>query len=287
MEPRLPSENDPKPTSGAFPANAGMAPDPQPLPASVDTVESLAVPREYGPVLRARSLPDEIASLLRQQVAEGKLRPGDRLPSESSLCAMLRVSRPVLREAVAQLRADGVLRAEQGRGVFVEADPGSDAFRLTTPDFSDKRELQHILELLIAFEVASAGLAALRRSPAQLAAIKAALDDMAAAIRDGKSGVAEDVRFHREIVNASANPLFVNFGRFLEHRCRKLIRTARENTARFDGLAEQVQEEHRAIFEAIAGGCEQAARRAAQTHLHNAARRLQLYIDDRAAAVSR
>ena len=263
-----------------------MMPGPQVGPVA-DAVADTAAPRGYAPVLRGRSLPDEIASLLRQQVAEGKLRPGERLPSESSLCAMLKVSRPVLREAVAQLRADGVLRAEQGRGVFVEADPGADAFRLNTPDFSDQRELQHILELLIAFEVTAAGLAALRRSPAQLAAIRAALEDMAAAIRDGESGVAEDVRFHREIVNASANPLFVNFGGFLEHRCRKLIRTARENTARFEGLVEQAQQEHRAIFQAIAAGDEQAARRAAEAHLHNAARRLRLYIDDREAALPR
>ena len=106
---------------------------------------------------------------------------------------------------------------------------------------------------------------------------------MATAIERGESGVDEDLRFHTAIVDATGNPFFTGLAGFLENRVRKLIRTARRNTARFDGLANKVQAEHVAIYEAVAAQAETAARAAAERHLRNAAARLSLYRDDSAA----
>ncbi len=235
-----------------------------------------------GRLVRAPSLPEELARQLQSWIVEGRFQPGDRLPSEAELTRRFGVSRPVLREAMAQLRAQGWVHARQGSGVFVAEDPGGEVFRLATPDVRDKDELRHILELLLAFEGQATALAAARRSEPQLAAIEAALHAMARAIDEGASGIAEDLAFHARIVEASANPLFVTFQGFLEHRCRKLIRTARENTARFEGLAHHVHAEHEAIFRAIRDRDAPAARAAAETHLENAAARLRLYVmDDR------
>jgi DNA-binding FadR family transcriptional regulator len=68
---------------------------------------------------------------------------------------------------------------------------------------------------------------------------------------------------------------------FLEARVRHFIRTARTNTARFAGLQRVVQDEHAAIFDAIRRRDAAAARRAAESHLRNAAARLALYKRDR------
>jgi len=65
---------------------------------------------------------------------------------------------------------------------------------------------------------------------------------------------------------------------------RNLIRVARTNTARYEGLAYKVQEEHVAIFEAIAARDPEAAKAAAERHLRNAAARLQLYLEGRTNA---
>jgi GntR family transcriptional repressor for pyruvate dehydrogenase complex len=234
-----------------------------------------------GPLARAPSLPEELARQLRRWIEEGRFAPGERLPSEAELTARFGVSRPVLREAMAQLRAEGWVHARQGSGVFVAEEPGGGVFRLATPDMADKEELRHILEFLIAFEGQATGLAAARRTAEELGRIEDALHAMARAIDAGASGIAEDVRFHARIVEASRNPLFVTFQGFLEHRCRKLIRTARENTARFEGLAHLVHAEHEAIFRAIRERDAEAARAAAETHLVNAAGRLRLYADER------
>ncbi len=103
---------------------------------------------------------------------------------------------------------------------------------------------------------------------------------MATAIEAGESGVDEDVRFHGSTVAAGRNVYFKTLTTYLEGRVRNLIRAARMNTARFEGLAYKVQEEHEAIFRAIAAQDVAKAREAAEQHLRNAAARLQLYISD-------
>ena len=234
-------------------------------------------------IKRSPALPDEIARLLREQIKRGTLGPGDRLPTEQQIGQTYGVSRAVVREAISRQKYDGLLESFQGRGIYDSEQGAHSTFRLEQPDLTDQQELAHILELLIAVEVAATALAAQRRNQRQLAAIEKALQEMAQAIERGESGVDEDLRFHTEIVNATGNPFFTGLTGFLENRVRTLIRTARRNTARFEGLAHKVQAEHTAIFNAIAGGDVEAARDAAERHLRNAAARLQLYRNDLAA----
>lgn len=230
---------------------------------------------------RPPSLPDEIARRLREEIRQNVLKPGDRLPSEQQLSRSFGVSRPVVREAISRLRYDGVVESFQGRGVFVKEAGNGSSFRIDDPDLGDQQELAHILELLVTVEVAATALAAERRSAAQLSEIKLALDAMAAAIEQGRAGIDEDVGFHRCIVEATGNPFFITFVSFLESRVRNLIRAARTNTARFEGLAYAVQQEHEAIYRALEARDAAAARSAAERHLRNAAARLQLYRRDR------
>ncbi|HEX7076132.1 MAG TPA: FadR/GntR family transcriptional regulator [Hyphomicrobiaceae bacterium] len=235
------------------------------------------------PLVRPSGLPDEIAKLLRNEILKGTLKPGDKLPSEQQLCRMFGVSRPVVREAISRLKYDGVLESFQGRGVFVRGDGSGPSFRIDEPNLADQSELAHIIELLVAIEGAATGLAAARRSQQELEAIKRALNAMARAIDEGLNGVDEDVAFHRTIVEATRNPFFIALVAFLESRVRNLIRAARTNTARYEGLAYKVQEEHEAIYEAIAAGDPDAAKAAAERHLRNAAARLKLYQEERSS----
>ncbi|MCL4764999.1 MAG: FadR family transcriptional regulator [Hyphomicrobiaceae bacterium] len=233
------------------------------------------------PLARPSGLPDEIAKRLRNEVLKGTLKAGDKLPSEQQLCRMFGVSRPVVREAISRLKYDGVLESFQGRGVFVREDGSGSSFRIDDPNLNDQRELAHIIELLVAIEGVATGLAAGRRSNRELKAIKAALDAMAIAIEEGRSGVDEDLSFHRAIVEATRNSYFIALVSFLESRVRNLIRIARTNTARYEGLAYEVQEEHEAIYRAITARDPDAAKTAAERHLRNAAARLKLYQEER------
>jgi GntR family transcriptional repressor for pyruvate dehydrogenase complex len=108
------------------------------------------------------------------------------------------VSRSVVREAISHLQAAGLVQTRHGIGTFVlEAPPR-------------RRSSLAILELRIGMETEAAGLAASRRTGAQLAALREALADMRRAQEAGQPTVEADVRFHRLLAESSANRYFVD-----------------------------------------------------------------------------
>lgn len=225
------------------------------------------------------SLPDEIASELITAIRNGTYGVGDRLPSERELCEKFSVSRAVIREALSQLRSEGLAASRAGSGVFVTEPNYQDAFRMQPVDLDEKQSLAMVMELLSAFESAATRLAAQRRTESDLKNIRRALIGMEYEIANDRLGDEQDFAFHQAIVNATHNPHYQALSKHLEHSVRRLIRRARSNTkANSTDLVEAVQEEHKAIFSAVKAGDPDAAARAAEQHLANAAKRLKLYL---------
>lgn len=226
-----------------------------------------------------QSVTSEIVAWLNQQIESEQLKPGEKLPSESELCERFSVGRSAVREALSQLKSEGIIHAQQGRGVFVNERGARQTFRLQNPSLDDAEGLAHIIELLVTFESAAARYAALRRTPEDLKRIKRALIGMEYAIVHDQLGEEEDFSFHQAIVDATKNPHFKALNDYLEQHARKLIRQARSNTAtNYSDLIQDVQDEHKAIFSAIEAGDSTAAGHAAETHLRNAAKRLNMYL---------
>lgn len=237
--------------------------------------ERAAATRGFAPLERPVRLSDEITRRIAEQIASRALAPGDRLPTEAELCQAFGVSRAVVREAVARLRTDGLVETQQGVGAFVARSPELTVFRLE-PDRAGPAELRQIFELRTDVEAGAATLAARRRSDEQLRVMRAALAGMAKAVAEGRSGTADDVAFHAAIAEATGNPIYRDFLRFLAHRLEKAVDAARSNSAAHDGWSERVQVEHEAIYEAIADRDPEAAGLSARAHIVNAARRLGL-----------
>ena len=232
-----------------------------------------------SPLDRAPSLADVLAQRLAGDIAEGRYGPGEKLPSEQQIATTYGVSRPIVREAIGRLKHDGLITSRQGSGAFVAESGGASVFRLDVSNFTDRAEIESIIELLMAIESSATELAAQRRTAEDLALIGTQLEAMQRAIDRGDSGVDEDVAFHQAIVDATKNPFFKDLSTFLDRRVRSFIRTARANTAKLQiGHMMAVQEEHRAIFEAIQNQNSQLARQAAEDHLKRAAERLAIYM---------
>jgi GntR family transcriptional repressor for pyruvate dehydrogenase complex len=248
--------------------------------APVSETKTIASPLRSRTLARAPSLADTLASRLKEEIVAGRLSTGARLPSEHHISEGYGVSRPTVREAIGRLKQDGLVVSRQGSGVYVADPRAASVFRLDTPDFANAQEMRAIVELLIAIEGMATQLTAQRRSKAELKLIKARLDAVQKAIDRGEPGVEEDVAFHRAIIDAADNPHFRDLTDFLDRKVRGFIRTARANSARFAGLAQIVQSEHAAIYEAIAAGDPPAARAAAERHVVNASERLRLYTRD-------
>lgn len=243
------------------------------------------------PRRRPHTLAYELVEALGERIRDGRLRPGDKLPTEAALMADYGVSRTVVREALSKLQASGLVSTRHGVGTFVEelSPVAGEAagFRIAPDQMATLRDVVAVLELRIGVETEAAGLAAQRRSDADLAAMRQALDAMAAAVEAGDDAVASDYQFHLEVTRATQNP---HFAQLMGALGSAVIPRAR---LRGDAIAaplasgmvgspeeierrvylRRVQFEHESIFDAIAAQDQDAARAAMRTHLGNSRER--------------
>jgi len=221
-------------------------------------------------------LSEQVTAYLNEEIQKGLLKPGQRLPSETNLAEQFGVSRTVIREAFASLKHDGLLESKHGIGAVVAESGNHRVFRLEGLENANSGEISQLFELRAILEGDAARLAAKRRSDQDVYRLKQCLEAMAEAVREGRDGSGPDADFHQLIAKASGNPYLRAFMRFLNDKLKNLIRKARDHSSLQPGLPALVQQEHVAIFEAIAEQDSKKARRAALTHLENAARRLGL-----------
>src|SRR5262249_41120942 len=119
-----------------------------------------------NPVPAPRHLAHEIAERLADEIINARLAPGAKLPTEQEMGTAMGVSRTVVREAVAALRAQGLVVTRQGAGAFVAPDAESRPFRLSFDGLPSIAEVLDVMELRASVEVEAAGLAAARAKAA-------------------------------------------------------------------------------------------------------------------------
>ncbi|MDY7577182.1 FadR/GntR family transcriptional regulator [Herbaspirillum sp. RTI4] len=223
------------------------------------------------------TLASRVADKLLRQIRSDGLKPGTRLPSEQSMASHFGVSRTVVREAIALLKADGILSARKGSGTFFCQTESNAADRENSGDALTEQSVQSLLNLIEVrrgLESETAALAAVRRTPGQLAEIEHALRRIEEAVATGVSGVEEDVHFHLSIAEATGNPYWVKFLGMFGHATRSAIKVTRANEARREDFSRQVRSEHEKIVSAIAAGDPEQARLAAAEHMLQAAARV-------------
>jgi GntR family transcriptional repressor for pyruvate dehydrogenase complex len=229
-----------------------------------------------APVQRLESarLSDRLATLIAAQIDGGALQAGDRLPTEQQLAAAHGVSRTVVREAVHQLRSQGLVRSRQGSGVFVTEPPAHRALAFDPKLLESMDAVVQTVELRRVIEGEMAALAAQRATRVQQAACRRALLAIDAATQRGELGVEEDLGFHRAIGEATGNPQFVRLLGVLDAYLRDAMTVIKGHESRRADFMAQVRREHRAILAAIVAGNAKAARAAANEHLLNGELRL-------------
>ena len=233
---------------------------------SINRLSSLA------PIRQSRSLVQETSRRIAADIAEGKLMPGTRLPTEQEMMEAMGISRTVVREAVAALRAEGLVTTRQGVGAFVAKPPPQILFGLAAGQSGKLADAIDIMELRAAVETEAAGLAATRAMDTQRGAIRAALAEVDAAIGRGEAAVGEDLAFHAAIAAATGNK---QFHRFLEFLGALIIPRGRVRIQPADlhGYLTTIQREHRAILAAIEARSAPKAKAAMRTHLMNSLKR--------------
>jgi len=217
---------------------------------------------------RPANLAEQVMARLSADIRGGRLAPGARLPTEQALTAELGVSRTVVREAVAALRADGLVVTRRGSGAYV-ADPAAGPFRIAASRAAALSDVLDVMELRLAVEVEAAASAAERASRKQVAAIQAAWRSVDTALQRGEGAVAEDFAFHRAIAEATGNRQFAGFLAYLGSHVipRQSVRLSIDTPAERRAYLERIQAEHSRIVTAISAGDPAEARRAMRDHL--------------------
>lgn len=163
-------------------------------------------PRQLQPVER-KPLYEQVGDRLKEFIDVNELQPGDRLMTERELTVQLGVSRHSVRQALAALRATGVIEIRHGDGIYLLRSPSEVVPLLALELIQSQADYPYIWEARQALETEVARLAARRRTAADLTELRDALREMGAAVAEGEDGIGGDRRFHAAVTHAAHNPV--------------------------------------------------------------------------------
>lgn len=220
-----------------------------------------------------RSLSDQAYEAVLAMIADGECGVGSKLPTEHTLSERLRISRPILRRALKQLREDGVISSRQGSGSYVLCRPEGIVLKLAP--IESIADIQRTFEFRAAVEGEAAYLAALRRTDADIDRMKTALDHLDDCIRTSKLGVDADEAFHEAVCAASGNKYFATARISMKSNILTGMNLTRSlSLSKTQTRLKLVQKEHYRIFDALVAGDADLARDTMRGHVTNAKRRI-------------
>ncbi len=196
---------------------------------------------------------EKVFLFLREKLLGGSLRPGDLLLPERELAEHLRVSRPVVREALRALAMIGVVDIRERVGTFVKKPDVSvlgDIFAFTAAQ--DSGVIEDIMQARIAIECQAIRLACQRITPLDLEEISRALLLIKQTIDSPEDGGMADFEFHSAVVRASKSDTLISMYKSMHSLFIKLHKERRGVVDMAPDLKSQIIEDHRKIFCALA-----------------------------------
>lgn len=231
----------------------------------------------------SRNLTQKVVAHFSNLIGTGALASGEKLPPESEIVRQQGVSRTVVREAISQLQAAGLVMKRHGIGTFVLGSAPQRNFGIRAGDVTTLRDVVAMLELRISLETESAALAAVRHTDRDLAEMRRALDSFRECLDNGGATVTADFQFHLAIARATGNHYFPDI---LNHLGSSMIPRSRlatdERQPQEIEYLIRISNEHEDTYNAIARGDAEAARAALRNHLGNSRERMRLayHIDE-------
>lgn len=214
--------------------------------------------------IKKTRLYEEVVGQLHQLIEEGKLKAGDRLPSERELAETFRVSRTSVREAIKTLETEGFVVTRPGSGTFIAA---VNVEALIPPLASllsrGKDALLDLFEMRCLVEPGIAALAAERATPADILRLKEIFQEQERQIQGGASGVDTDAEFHFAIGQATHNPALQR----LVSAIIGILKPIREQALQTPGRAHKSLAFHRELLVAIERHDPVLARHTMQRHI--------------------
>jgi GntR family transcriptional repressor for pyruvate dehydrogenase complex len=220
--------------------------------------------------IKSRKIYKEIVEQIKRLMADGDLKPGDRLLSERELAEQLQVSRASVREALRALEAMGFLEIKTGGGAFVKETCTNDIILPLAMFISiEKGSFIEIYEIRKIFETAAARLAACRATPIDLAKMEENLKKLEEGLDnfDSEKGEDSDTAVHFAIAEATQNGWLLRLLHTISDSFHKTVSAARKQLYLTAGNAQVLIVQHRRIYEAIRDANPHLAEKAMLDHL--------------------
>jgi len=219
---------------------------------------------------KSSGLADRIYSDILNSIVEGEFKEGDRLLTEHALAERFATSRPTVREALARLRADGIIVTRRGSGTTVGRRPDADMRRFAP--LETLSDIRRCYEFRIVTESGAAEFAALKADDDDIRAIQDAWDQLERVVETRQGiGAKDDFAFHLAVARASKNQFFITALSFIEEQVEVSMNLSR-NLSFVKTIERQrvVQREHLQVLEAIRARDAARAGKAMKAHLENA-----------------
>jgi GntR family transcriptional repressor for pyruvate dehydrogenase complex len=220
--------------------------------------------------IQSEKLSGAVVKQIELLILRGILRPGERLPSERELSERMGVSRPSLRDAVAQLQKRGLLDSRAGAGIYVAEVLGSAFSESLVNLFSDHEEaVFDYVDFRRDMEGLAAERAARLGSETDLKVIDTIFEKMEGAHkkRNPSEESALDAEFHLSIIEASHNVIMLHMMRSMFDLLRQGVFYNRQVMFKQRTTRDDLLGQHRAINAAIQTRDPQGARAAVEAHL--------------------
>ncbi len=215
------------------------------------------------PIRRARVY-EQVAARIQHLILEGRLRPGDRLPTERELAERFRVSRSSVRDAIRVLELMGLVEPRQGEGTVVrDLTPEAVVTPLASLLLRSRVLLRDLWDVRKMIEPHLAARAARNATEEEVTRLQEILDRQRAKAARGELTVEEDSEFHYTIATAARNQVILRVLDVL----MDLLKTSRERSLQVPGRLERSVEGHRRILAAIRRRDPEAAEAAMYRHL--------------------
>lgn len=218
--------------------------------------------------IQRRKVSEQVLDELKRMIKEGQFPPNSKLPSETELAKMFKVSRAPVREALSVLAASGLIESKQGGGSWVKDVQLNDMLAATTLEMVSNEQVLYLLETRMILETEAAALAAQRFQETDLEALKQAQNEFQRIVEEEESiGDRADVDFHLAVVRASHNPILIQMVENIADLYHKVLRFTLKQNVGWQRKREQVFAEHEAIVSAIRQRDGQLARQKMAEHL--------------------
>ncbi|MFQ5342140.1 MAG: FadR/GntR family transcriptional regulator [Anaerolineae bacterium] len=220
---------------------------------------------DFRSIPKLPSLPEVVFKEVQRLIAEGELRPGDRLPSETEMAERFGIGRSSIREAMRALQLLGVIEVIQGKGTFVR-EAGILPLVVDWTRIAEIGVISEVMEARQFLEVLLAQLAAERATDEDIDALRNALQHSRETISDLETNIRAGVDFHLALADAAHNQVLALMYRTIHDLYLETARRTRITSQ----IARERLHDHELIFQAVTDRDPEAVAQAMREHLEKA-----------------